>query len=121
MVTVRASQQGGGDWQPAPPVTQSLEVRLPLGDDGGSFFPYIVPNPIRGMLGVHFKNEADGGDVDLAVTTVNGVVLLRKKLEAVMAGNHFVSLDASGWPVGFYFLTIRAKNQRQVVVPFVKS
>ncbi len=121
IVTVRASQQGGGEWQPAPPVTQSFEVHLPPGDDVGSFFPHILPNPIRGTLGVHFKNEADGGDVDLAVITVNGVVLLRKKLEAVMAGNHFVSLDASGWPLGFYFLTIRAKGQRQVVVPFVKS
>jgi hypothetical protein len=121
IVTVGASQQGSGDWQPAPPVTQSFEVRLPLGDDGGSFFPCIVPNPIRGTLGVHFKNEVDSSDVDLAVTTVNGVVLLRKKLEAVMAGNHFFSLDASGWPGGFYFLTIRAKDQRQVVVPFVKS
>ncbi len=119
-VTVRASQQGGGDWQSAPPVTQSIEVYLPPSNDTGSFFPYILPNPIRGSLGVNFKSE-EGGDVDLMVTTVSGVALLRKKIEAVPAGSHFVSIDASEWPVGFYFLSIRIKGQRQVVVPFVKS
>ncbi|MBK8562718.1 MAG: CotH kinase family protein [Saprospiraceae bacterium] len=119
-VTVRASQQGGGDWQPAPPVTQSFEVHFPPGNDVGSFFPYILPNPIRSSLGVHFKNQEDG-DVDLTVTAVNGVVLLRKKLEAVTAGPHFVSIDAAQWPIGFYFLTLRANGLRQVVVPFVKS
>ncbi len=119
-VTVRASQQGGGDWQPAPPVTQSFEVRTPPNSDVGSFFPYILPNPIRNTLGVHFSN-GEVGEVNLSVAAVNGVVLLRKKLENVTAGNHFISFDASDWSVGFYFLTIRAAGKRQVVVPFMKG
>lgn len=119
-VTVRASQQGGGDWQPAPPVTQSFEVRLPPDNDFGGFFPYIIPNPVHDNLGVHFSN-GETGEVRLSVAAVSGVALLRKNLENVAAGNHFISLNASGWPAGFYFLTIRSKGQRQVVVPFVKG
>ncbi|MCC6723557.1 MAG: CotH kinase family protein [Saprospiraceae bacterium] len=119
MVTVRASQQGGGDWQPAPAVTQSFEVREYPGNDSGGFFPHILPNPVRDGMVVYFTNKEDG-PVDFQVNTVDGVVLLRKKVENVPAGNHSINLDASAWPAGFYFVTVRAGRQRQVSMPFVK-
>ncbi len=119
VVTVRASQQGNTVWQPAPPVFRSFEVLELPGSGGGPVFPVVLPNPVGPTVGVHFSNKEDG-PVSLTVSAVSGVEMMCKKAN-LTAGDHFMEMDATALLKGYYFLTIRAMGQRQVVVPFVKQ
>ncbi len=119
-VTVRASQQGNADWQPALPVFQTFKVlEFQLPDGGGPLFPVVLPNPVGPKVGVRFSNNEDG-QVRLSVSAVNGVEMIRKEFD-LPAGAHFAELDAIDLPKGFYFLSINAKGQRRQVVTFVKG
>lgn len=118
-VTVRASQQGNADWQPAAPVLRSFEVMVKPGMMDFPFYPTVFPSPVGPTIGVYFTTVEDG-PVSLCVLAVNGVEMLRKPLN-LTAGEHYDELNADGLPCGFYFLTVNAEGQRQVVVPFLKN
>lgn len=118
-VTVRASQQGNADWQPATPVFRTFEVVELVTPEVGPITPSILPNPVGNTIGVQFSNSEDG-PVSFAVLAVNGVRMMRKEFD-LPTGNHYAAIPASDLPSGFYFLTITAVGQRQVVLAFVKN
>lgn len=118
-VTVRASQQGGSEWQPATPVLQSFEVVELPNSDGGIFPPYILPNPVGNSLGVHFY-ALEESPLAMTVHATNGVELLAKKTH-VTQGQHYVEMETASLSSGMYFLKMRLLGQRGYVLKFVKN
>ncbi|AIZ64809.1 hypothetical protein PK28_16050 [Hymenobacter sp. DG25B] len=75
----------------------------------------VFPNPYENTVTVQF-NTLGAGPVSITVHDVLGQRLLQKTMTYNAAGEQELKLpQATSWPVGVYYLTIRQGNQQKVV------